>query len=195
MALLWITPETAPAQRLIRTHDEAEIAATLAPLGARFENWPLGRVSREASDEAFISAYSAEIAAFNADGRNRRAEAITVRPDDGNPEWLAEVKHDRQTYFNEHTHSEDEIWFFADGCSGFYIRANGLVHMLICTAGNLLSLPAGMRHWFDAGARPDFRALRLYLTTAGFDGHFTGDPIADSFPHLEELADETTLVG
>ena len=160
--------ETAPAQRLIRTGDQAEIAAAVAPLGVRFGNWPLGRVCREAPGEALVSAYSAEIAAFNADGRNRRAEAITVRPEDGNPEWLAEVRHDRQTYFSEHTHSEDEIWFFADGRSGFYIRANGLIHMLICTAGNLLSLPAGLGTGSTPGrgrisapaAVPDHRRIR-----------------------------------
>lgn len=187
MALLYVTPETNSAQVLVRTQDDREIAEILAPLGVRFENWPLGRVSKDASDEAVIEAYTQEIEAFNSDGRYRKVEAIQMRPDEENPQWVADVLSSREKYFNEHTHSEDEIWFFADGGACFYLRAGDRVHILLCTDGNLLSLPARMRHWFDMGLQPDYRALRLYLTTEGFDGDFTGDRIADGFPYLETV--------
>ncbi|WP_109529556.1 cupin [Nocardia aurea] len=187
MALLCVTPETDSAQVLLRTEDDRQITEILEPLGVRFENWMVGRVPMEASDQVLIEAYRPEIDAFNSDGRNRKAETITVRLDETNQEWVKDVLASRRKYFNEHTHSEDEIWFFADGGACFYIRAEGRVHILVTTEGDLLSLPAGMRHWFDMGLRPCFRAVRLYLTSEGFDGEFTGDKIADRFPYIEDV--------
>ncbi|QHA08065.1 cupin [Streptomyces broussonetiae] len=190
MTLLRVTPEADPTRTLLRTRDDRQIAEIPAPLGACFGNREVGRVDRDASDAALVAAYSAEIEAFDSDGRDRRAETVTVRLDETNQEWVEDVQDSRRTYFNEHTHSEDEIWFFADGGACFYIRAEGKVHILVATDGNLLSLPAGTRHWFDMGLRPDFRAVRLYLTSEGFDGEFTADKIADGFPHVEDVVRE-----
>ncbi|MFF4489524.1 cupin [Streptomyces sp. NPDC001544] len=195
MALLHVTPETDAAQTLLRTRDDRRIAEVLAPLGVRFESWETGRVDRDASDAALIDAYRPEIEAFNSDGRNRKAETITVRLDETNQEWVEDVLASREKYFNEHTHSEDEIWFFADGGACFYIRAEGKVHILVAGDGNLLSLPAGTRHWFDMGLRPDYRAIRLYLTSEGFDGQFTGNKIANGFPYVEDVVREDTATA
>ena len=50
-----------------------------------------------------------------------------------------------------------------------------------------LSVPSGTRHWFDMGARPDFVALRFFEEQDGWIGDFTGDPIGECFPTLDQL--------
>ena len=64
----------------------------------------------------------------------------------------------------------------------FYLRAAGKVHMTLCERGDLISVPAGTRHWFDMGPTPHFTAIRLFTTPAGWVANFTGIPIARSFP-------------
>ncbi|HZE15615.1 MAG TPA: cupin, partial [Mycobacterium sp.] len=45
----------------------------------------------------------------------------------------------------------------------------------------------GVRHWFDMGARPDFVAIRFFEEQDGWIGDFTGDPIGERFPTLDQL--------
>ena len=56
---------------------------------------------------------------------------------------------------------------------------------MLCCAGDLISVPDGMRHWFDMGAAPRFTAIRLFLNPDGWIAQFTGSDIADRFPRLE----------
>jgi 1,2-dihydroxy-3-keto-5-methylthiopentene dioxygenase len=53
---------------------------------------------------------------------------------------------------------------------------------MLCTTGDLISVPAGMKHWFDMGAAPRFTAIRLFVNPDGWVARFTGDVIADRFP-------------
>ena len=64
-------------------------------------------------------------------------------------------------------------------------RADGAVHALECTAGDLIVLPAGTTHWFDTGESPNFTAIRLFITPEGWVARYTGDKIADSIPRYE----------
>jgi len=59
------------------------------------------------------------------------------------------------------------------------------VHGVLCSKGDLISVPANVRHWFDMGPNPNFKAIRLFITPDGWVANFTGDKIADSFPRLE----------
>ena len=72
--------------------------------------------------------------------------------------------------------------FFVEGAGMFYLRAAGKVHMTLCERGDLISVPAGTRHWFDMGPSPRFTAIRLFTTPEGWVANFTGTPIARSFP-------------
>ena len=91
----------------------------------------------------------------------------------------------REKFLNEHTHSEDEVRFFVEGSASFYLRLNGSVHQMICTRGDLLSVPANTTHWFDMGPRPEFAAIRLFVNPEGWVANFTGDDIATRFPKYE----------
>jgi 1,2-dihydroxy-3-keto-5-methylthiopentene dioxygenase len=57
--------------------------------------------------------------------------------------------------------------------------------MVLCEAGDLISVPAGIRHWFDMGPSPRFTAIRLFTSPEGWVARYTGDPIAEAYPRLE----------
>jgi 1,2-dihydroxy-3-keto-5-methylthiopentene dioxygenase len=88
----------------------------------------------------------------------------------------------RAKFLNEHTHSEDEVRFFVRGSGDFVLHVGGKVWAAHCVQGDLLSVPAGTRHWFDAGERPSFTALRIFTDPAGWVADFTGTDMAQRFP-------------
>src|SRR3546814_6097561 len=95
----------------------------------------------------------------------------------------------RAKFLSEHTHADDEVRFFVEGSGQFYLHMNDRVYVMLCEAGDLISVPAGTRHWFDTGPNPMFTAIRLFVSPDGWVADFTGDPIADmrSEEHTSEL--------
>lgn len=151
--------------RLRETEDGAEIADALGEIGVRFERWPAAECD-------------AKVAALTAEGY-ATIDTVSVTPD--HPERAAM----RAKFLSEHRHAEDEIRYFVDGEGLFTLREGGRVFAVLCEGGDLISVPAGMRHWFDMGPRPHFTAMRFFRTPEGWVGDFTGDPIAERFPRLE----------
>mgnify|MGYP006276487783 CR=1 FL=1 len=93
----------------------------------------------------------------------------------------------RQKFLAEHTHSEDEVRFFVEGRGLFCLHIGDAVLQLLCEQNDLISVPAGTKHWFDMGAAPSFCAVRFFNNTEGWVAAFTGDAIAASYPMLEAL--------
>jgi 1,2-dihydroxy-3-keto-5-methylthiopentene dioxygenase len=87
----------------------------------------------------------------------------------------------RQKFLSEHIHTEDEIRFFVHGGGHFVMHVNGRVYDAFCVAGDLISVPANTKHWFDAGEAPNFTALRVFTDTTGWTPHYTGDAISERF--------------
>jgi 1,2-dihydroxy-3-keto-5-methylthiopentene dioxygenase len=61
------------------------------------------------------------------------------------------------------------------------MHVDGKVYDARCEQGDLISVPAGTRHWFDAGEQPFFTALRVFSNTSGWVPHYTGDKISERF--------------
>lgn len=57
---------------------------------------------------------------------------------------------------------------------------------LLCEAGDWVLVPAGTPHFFDAGDRPDFDALRLFSVPQGWKAKFTGAP-SPKLPLLDDF--------
>ncbi len=57
---------------------------------------------------------------------------------------------------------------------------------MLCEKNDLISVPAGTKHWFDMGEEPHFVAIRLFNNPEGWVAKFTGDAIAKSSPGLED---------
>lgn len=156
--------------------DPERIAASLAKISVRFEQWDAtADLPPDADDEAVLDAYANDIARLKAEGGYQSVDVVRMRPD--HPDRAAL----REKFLQEHTHSEDEVRFFVEGSGLFFIRHGDQVHRLRCERGDLLSLPAGVRHWFDGGVEPHFAAIRLFTDPKGWAAEYTGDDVADRF--------------
>ena len=192
MTLLQTMPDGDPATVRLRTRDAAVIAAALAAHGVGFERWPLrgGPLDPSVSTEALLDRYRPEVEALCARHGLRLVDVARIH-DDGTEASRERAAAARGAFLEEHRHGEDEVRFFAHGTGCFSLHLDGEVHAVVCEAGDLLSVPAGTRHWFDMGPRPDFAAIRFFEQEDGWVGDFTGDPLAQRFPRLDDLLADT----
>jgi 1,2-dihydroxy-3-keto-5-methylthiopentene dioxygenase len=187
MTLLQIMPDDAPDSVLLRTRDEDLIAQALREQSVDFVRWPLHpEVTPRTTSEALLAAYRHEIDELCARQGLRLVDVARLHPEQG-PEWQERAAKARSTFLEEHCHAEDEVRFFAHGTGCFYLHLDGRVYAVVCEAGDLLSVPAKTRHWFDMGPTPDFAAIRFFEKEDGWVGEFTGEPIAAGFPRLDSL--------
>lgn len=176
MSRLQVFAEDDAATPLLDSNDAAEIESTLKGAGVRFERWPLKPAT---SDSDPLTVYADEVARLTAEGGYQSIDVARITPDHPDRATL------REKFLSEHTHGEDEVRFFIDGEGLFTLHHDGRVFNMLCCAGDLISVPAGMRHWFDMGAAPRFTAIRLFVNPNGWVAAFTGSDIAERFPRLE----------
>jgi 1,2-dihydroxy-3-keto-5-methylthiopentene dioxygenase len=177
---LRVYDETNPSTPLVDTADRREIARILAGAGVIFEQWEANAPLRpDADQDAIIAAYHDDVERLKDQYGYTTVDVIRVGASTPNIPAL------REKFLSEHTHSEDEVRFFVEGSAAFYLRIAGKVYQMICSRGDLLSVPAGTTHWFDMGPRPEFAAIRLFVNPEGWVAQFTGDPIAARFPKYE----------
>jgi 1,2-dihydroxy-3-keto-5-methylthiopentene dioxygenase len=177
MSRLQVFTEGDPESVLLDTTDGAEIAEVLTPIGVMFERWP----TRDAGGDP-LTAYAPEVEKLKSLGGYQSIDCVSVVPD--HPDRAAM----RTKFLDEHTHAEDEVRFFVEGEGLFTLHADGKVWNVLCCEGDLMSVPAGMKHWFDMGPAPRFTAIRLFLNPDGWIASFTGDDIAARFPRHEPVA-------
>ncbi|MFQ6327008.1 1,2-dihydroxy-3-keto-5-methylthiopentene dioxygenase [Nocardia sp. CWNU-33] len=187
MTLLQVMAADDADKVLLRTTDDAVIAAQLADRGITFDRWPVVDNAADITSDALLAEYADRVAELNAVGRYRHIDIARIHPDDANPEWPQIAKGAREKFLNEHRHAEDEVRFFAGGRGCFYLHLDDAVLAVVCEGGDLLSVPAATLHWFDMGTRPDFIAIRFFEEEDGWVGDFTGDRISEGFPTLDQL--------
>lgn len=181
MSLLTIHPENRPENAEVIREPET-IATKLWEIGVLFERWTADQeLSPDADQESIIAAYRPSIDRLIDRYEFRSVDVISVRPD--HPQ-KAEL---RTKFLSEHTHDDFEVRFFVDGKGLFYLHPNDKVYVLLCEQGDLLSVPAHVKHWFDMGENPNLKAIRLFTSPEGWVARFTGANIADTFPKLEQF--------
>ncbi len=178
---------TTDARETFRTDDRAEIARALARDGIRFERWEVRALAPDAGPPEILRTYAADIERVSAAGRYPCVDAVRMRRDPSDATWPEKARAAREKFLSEHIHLEDEVRFFVEGAGLFYLRLGERVHMVLCTAGDLISVPAGTRHWFDMGREPLFCAIRFFGTNDGWVASSTGDPIATRFPDFDAV--------
>ncbi|MEV6843684.1 cupin [Actinoplanes sp. NPDC051411] len=188
MTLLTTWPETGPETLLGRTSDPAAVAAALAPAGVRFERRPLkDDVPLSAGPDQVLAAYRAEVDELTAREGFATVDVATLHPSD-EPDWAEKARAAREKFLREHTHDDDdEVRFFVAGAGVFYVHLDEVVQAVYCTAGDLIGVPKGTRHWFDMGSRPSFTAIRFFHEDDGWIGTFTGSEIASRFPDFDTI--------
>jgi 1,2-dihydroxy-3-keto-5-methylthiopentene dioxygenase len=172
--------EPGKVTRLSRTEEERKIRDELEKIGIRFERWKAEQVLAPGADqEAILKAYGRDVDRLKTADGYQSADVVRMQPDHPEREAM------RQKFLSEHTHSEDEVRFFVEGAGAFYLRNDDRVYQVVCTRGDLISVPTGQRHWFDMGPKPLFCAIRLFTSPTGWAANFTGDKIADAVPLYE----------
>lgn len=163
-------------------NDHEAIVDRLGPLGVCFERWEAGHeFGQDPTQDDVIAAYRTEINRLMRACGFKSVDVVSLRPDHPDREAL------RKKFLNEHTHGDFEVRFFVDGRGLFYIHADNLVYAILCAQGDLISVPDNVPHWFDMGARPDFKCIRLFTTPDGWVGHYTENPIASRFPDFDSF--------
>jgi 1,2-dihydroxy-3-keto-5-methylthiopentene dioxygenase len=184
MSVLTIYPDNQPKQGR-RYSDFSDIERELAGIDVKFERWTAKReLSADDDQTTIIAAYQESIDKLNQLYSFQSVDVINLSPD--NPDKTAF----RQKFLAEHTHDDFEVRFFIDGCGLFYLHVGDKVYAVLCEKGDLISVPANTTHWFDMGAYPSFKVIRLFTTAEGWVAKFTGSEIAKSFPTFDEMLAE-----
>ena len=176
MSRLTVFKDDAPDQAVLRTEAPDRIAQELARIGVRFERWdsPV-RLSPRDSADVILAAYRPHLDRLM--GESGAGSADVIKLDASTPN-LAAI---RDKFLSEHTHTEDEVRFFVHGQGSFILHVDGRVYDAHCTAGDLIAVPNGIPHWFDAGVTPFVTALRVFTDASGWVAHYTGSSISERF--------------
>ena len=160
-----------------RLDNPDEIRAFLESYGIWFETWAVaGRLGAQASDEEILSTYEPEIERLKASGGYVTADVINVTP--ATPGLDAMLG----KFSREHTHTEDEVRFTVEGGGIFHIHPNdGPVFAIQVESGDLITVPAGTRHWFDLCADKTIRCIRLFLDPSGWSPHYVDDGVHENY--------------
>ena len=159
------------------------LSKQLAEDGIYFRRLPLvATPSNESlSDEQILGLYKNQIETVNEYMHYKVTDVASITTND------AVAISIRDRYLSEHTHDDDEVRFFIEGSILLYIHVEQRIHMLNCTAGDLVIIPAGVKHWLDIGPNPNFTCIRCYNTKQGLINKFTQSYIAESTPRWESI--------
>lgn len=177
MSRLTVYEDGSPGHAVFDSTNPQDVAAELKKIDVGFERWesPV-QLAADAPADEILEAYRPYLDALMGDTGAGSADVIKLTPD--HPQVAAL----REKFLAEHTHSEPEIRFFVSGSGHFVLHAGGRVYDALCEQGDLIYVPTGIKHWFDAGPQPNFIALRIFTDTSGWVAHFTGDDISNRFP-------------
>ncbi len=178
MSRLAIHPHNSNTAPTLVTADGARIAQELEKVGVRFERWKATAVlPPSAGQEEVLAAYAKDVERLKQIGGYKTQDVVRMHPD--HPDRKAA----RAKFLNEHIHEDDEVRFFVEGSGSFFLHIGDNVYEILCEKDDLLSVPAGTKHWFDMGERPLFAAIRIFISPEGWVAKFTGDTIATRFVH------------
>lgn len=177
-----VTVWDAATAATVAEHVGDAVTTALAALGVRHERWAADRpLGAGAGQDEVLAAYAGPVARLQREHGFTTADVIRMHP--AHPDRAAL----RAKFLDEHTHADPEVRFFVEGQGLFVLHPDpgDRVYALLATAGDLVFVPAGLRHWFDMGERPSFCAIRLFTDPAGWVARYTGDPLAARFPRLQ----------
>lgn len=176
MAIIEIPSE----DRVIR--DVAEIRQYLNGRGVWFDQWEASvEFGKDADQETILNAYAHVLKPYMERNGYSVADVLNITPD------IPNLDAARQKFLKEHTHTEDEVRFFVEGKGYFWfnLQDDGPVFAVLCEAGDLISVPANTPHWFDMGAKPNVKAIRVFIDMSGWVPHYTesGTDVAFNKPY------------
>jgi 1,2-dihydroxy-3-keto-5-methylthiopentene dioxygenase len=156
----------------ISISNPVEIRSFLEARGVWFDQWEAKEVlAEEADQDTVLKAYAHVLEPYMQQNGYYTADVININSRTPNYEAV------RNKFLSEHQHTEDEVRFFVDGQGYFWFNLeNGTdpVFNVLCQAGDLISVPANTKHWFDAGKEnPSVKAIRIFIDQSGWVPHYT----------------------
>ena len=180
MSNLKIFRDGEPDNPQLVVDSKAAMAVELAKVGIRYEQWEATKpLTASPPQEEVLEAYAEDIDRLKREEGYQTVDVVSMQPD--HPDKAAF----REKFLDEHRHSEDEVRFFVEGQGLFTLHIEDQVYEVLCTKGDLISVPANTAHWFDMGPNPHFVAIRLFNNPEGWVASFTGSDIAGRFSRLE----------
>ena len=158
------------------TSDPEAIAAFLAQRDIAYERWELpesvsaiaakSRLSDEEKSEV-LDTFRGHLDRLASDAGYVDADLIAIRSDfDGIDEALAK-------FDKVHYHDDDEVRAIVGGQGVFgFIGDDGRQFLLLVEAGDYISVPKGMWHWFYCDDDKNITAIRLFRDTSGWVPHY-----------------------
>jgi len=161
-----------------QTRDVEQIRAFFEAKGIFFDQWTCDvQFENTATQEEILAAYDKDLTHFMQLGGYQTADVISINATTENYPAI------RAKFLAEHIHTEDEIRFFVDGKGLFWFHIdNEPIFNLLCEKGDLISVPAGTKHWFDAGQENPFvKAIRIFIDMTGWVPHYTDSSVEKKF--------------
>jgi len=158
--------------------EQNEVSRFLRERGICCEYRPVESLQAGLDDSQILQTHDGWLTPFMKKNGYRTADVIRVTPTTPNVSAI------RDKFLREHTHSEDEVRFFVEGEGLFWFHKETPeeeVFSVQCTAGDLLTVPANMKHWFDLGTAPRVCAIRIFTDQAGWVPHYTQSGIEQRY--------------
>jgi 1,2-dihydroxy-3-keto-5-methylthiopentene dioxygenase len=160
--------------------DVTEIREFLAPFGIWYEHWPVEqRLPGQPTNDQILAEFAPEIESLKVRGKFVTADVINVNAATPNLDAML-AKFDK-----EHTHAEDEVRFTVAGRGVFHIHPdNGPVFAVEVSAGDLINVPCGTKHWFNLCEERAIRCIRLFQDPSGWTPEYVASGIHDRYQPL-----------
>jgi 1,2-dihydroxy-3-keto-5-methylthiopentene dioxygenase len=159
--------------------DEQAIRMFLDQRGIFYQRWPTDpALPSDATDTQVLAAYNQWLTPFREKHGYQTSDVVRVMPHTPNLPAI------REKFLREHTHSEDEVRYFVEGQGVFWFHKEGVedeVFALVCEQGDLVSVPAYTKHWFDLGDHPNVCAIRVFTNQAGWVPQYTESGIEQRY--------------
>lgn len=156
-----------------------EINTALQKRGIVYEKWEAAKfLTANSTDKEILTAYKADIDRISKKFGITSFDVCQVT--ENNPK-KAEI---RKKFNIEHTHSDEAVRFFVEGSGCFYVHFEERKEIVrfLATKDHFLVLPKGIKHWFDMGPDPNFRAIRFFATDKSWCAHYTESGLEANFP-------------
>lgn len=161
---------------------ENNTADYLADHGIHYETWPLDVVPEvirrrdtlpDDDHKTILSAYDSHLARLARDFGYTSHDVIVL-----NASVTANLEDLLINFRREHHHTEDEVRFIVDGEGIFTLIRHGDTFAVTVQAGDMLSVPAGTRHFFTLTELRRVKAIRLFQNPDGWVAIYDREEVA-----------------
>jgi len=157
-------------------HDPREIQAFLNNRGVYFDIWDTIKVTEIDTSEEILEKYASLLDPYMDENGYKVADVLIINKHTENYNAI------REKFLAEHVHTEDEVRYFIDGEGFFWFHLEtGEVFNVLCQKGDLISVPAGVKHWFDTGEIPFVKVIRIFIDKSGWVPHYTESAIEKNY--------------